>query len=457
MKGRKRNEIQLIAPFKSYKGDKPYIFVSYSHSDINRVYPEIVRLRNLGYRIWYDEGIKPGDKISRQLADAIKKSFLFLVFLSQSAVESKHVLREVYLASEKEEMKVLPIKLERAVLSEDMKYYIGGIKSINKFEMTEEMYFQTIVEALPEDVLDKSYNKEIEQRQTKHEIHEDTVEPLETIEEGHREYKYHVYMTFRNLDDAGDPTYDSILAKKCFRFLSEKGLRVFHNIISIEKLDVEESEGAIKDALDSSQIMVVIGMSTENIISKKVRAEWERFNKFITDGVKPNGLIISYISGFDSINLPETLRKNEVIIHGVDSLEDLYRFITGTLGIEGEALSEDLQLNDLVGKGQIICLSRVRGEGPDRVIISPGEVVTVGRLADNDIVLNLRQVSKHHAEIRYSKKGLIVDDLYSTNGTRVNNKKIMSAKLKLGDLVKFDAVSYKVCLPSDENERQKAL
>lgn len=47
-------------PFKAYQGDEPYIFVCYAHDDAARVYPEIARLREVGFHIWYDEGISPG-------------------------------------------------------------------------------------------------------------------------------------------------------------------------------------------------------------------------------------------------------------------------------------------------------------------------------------------------------------------------------------------------------------
>ncbi|MFX0004842.1 MAG: tetratricopeptide repeat protein, partial [Promethearchaeota archaeon] len=44
-------------PFKAYEGDKPFIFVSYSHTDKLQVYPIIDYLNKKGIHIWYDEGI----------------------------------------------------------------------------------------------------------------------------------------------------------------------------------------------------------------------------------------------------------------------------------------------------------------------------------------------------------------------------------------------------------------
>jgi len=46
--------------------------------------------------------------------------------------------------------------------------------------------------------------------------------------------------------------------------------------------------------------------------------------------------------------------------------------------------------------------------------------VTIGRDADNDIVLAGRQVSRHHAQVRWTGTQFVVDDLGSKNGTFVN-------------------------------------
>ena len=41
----------------SYKGERPYIFISYAHKDAGAVYPILDHMQKDGYRIWFDEGI----------------------------------------------------------------------------------------------------------------------------------------------------------------------------------------------------------------------------------------------------------------------------------------------------------------------------------------------------------------------------------------------------------------
>ena len=48
------------AKFPVYRGEKPYIFVSYAHVDSETVLPIAEELHKRGYRVWYDEGIEAG-------------------------------------------------------------------------------------------------------------------------------------------------------------------------------------------------------------------------------------------------------------------------------------------------------------------------------------------------------------------------------------------------------------
>ncbi|MBN1658497.1 MAG: FHA domain-containing protein [Anaerolineae bacterium] len=49
-----------------------------------------------------------------------------------------------------------------------------------------------------------------------------------------------------------------------------------------------------------------------------------------------------------------------------------------------------------------------------------GTKITIGRGADNDLVLNITELSRHHAEIRFDGQTWALVDLGSTNGTAVD-------------------------------------
>ena len=87
-------------PFSAYEGTEPFIFVCYAHDDAELVYPEITRLRDAGFRIWYDEGISPGSEWSETLAQRIQQCSVFLYFVTPRSVEREHCRVEVNFAFE---------------------------------------------------------------------------------------------------------------------------------------------------------------------------------------------------------------------------------------------------------------------------------------------------------------------------------------------------------------------
>jgi ABC transport system ATP-binding/permease protein len=61
--------------------------------------------------------------------------------------------------------------------------------------------------------------------------------------------------------------------------------------------------------------------------------------------------------------------------------------------------------------------------------------VRIGRLPDNDVVLDDLLVSRHHAELHRCAGGWRLVDLASPNGTHVNGQRIMQATISEGDLI----------------------
>ena len=59
----------------------------------------------------------------------------------------------------------------------------------------------------------------------------------------------------------------------------------------------------------------------------------------------------------------------------------------------------------------------------------------LGRLPDNDIVLEDKRVSRHHAEVVQQAGRWILRDTGSTNGTALNGKIVKEAALKPGDTI----------------------
>jgi hypothetical protein len=80
--------------------------------------------------------------------------------------------------------------------------------------------------------------------------------------------------------------------------------------------------------------------------------------------------------------------------------------------------------------------AQLRHEGRAIVLGSQGAVL--GRSRDCDVVLEDENVSRHHAEVRPSGGSWIVRDLGSTNGIKVNGRRVDGAQsLKPGDRIEL--------------------
>ena len=71
------------------------------------------------------------------------------------------------------------------------------------------------------------------------------------------------------------------------------------------------------------------------------------------------------------------------------------------------------------------------------------EPVTIGRLAECDVIIDDANVSRRHAEIRRDGDAVYVIDLGSTNGTKVNGIPVREHRLNSGDVVTIGMTSIR--------------
>lgn len=147
----------MVPPFKPYTGTEPYAFVSYSHKDKGFVYPEILRLHQEGFRIWYDEGIVPGTDCHDGMAKGIDGATCFLVFISPNAVVSEYVKNEIHHALDLEK-RFLAIHLKETKLEGGLKLRMNRHQYILRYEMSIERFSEKLFDALPA-VLRRSPNE----------------------------------------------------------------------------------------------------------------------------------------------------------------------------------------------------------------------------------------------------------------------------------------------------------
>lgn len=78
------------------------------------------------------------------------------------------------------------------------------------------------------------------------------------------------------------------------------------------------------------------------------------------------------------------------------------------------------------------------------------ERTTLGRRPYNDIVISNRAVSGEHALLHRAGSRISIEDLQSTNGTYVNQRRIARQELKHGDLLQIAQYQISVQLTPEE-------
>ncbi len=105
------NFIDLDTIFEAYTGDEPYLFVSYSHKDTDKVYPILDELYKKKFRIWYDESCENGNDFRDELRTRIEKCDGVLLFVSENSMQSPFCGMEIIVASENKK-RFFPIYLD---------------------------------------------------------------------------------------------------------------------------------------------------------------------------------------------------------------------------------------------------------------------------------------------------------------------------------------------------------
>jgi hypothetical protein len=77
----------------------------------------------------------------------------------------------------------------------------------------------------------------------------------------------------------------------------------------------------------------------------------------------------------------------------------------------------------------------VHEDGGSRTVTIGKEVLTIGRLAECDVVLKDKGASRRHAQIRTKDGVATLTDLGSTNGTRLNGQIVQTRALEDGDRI----------------------
>lgn len=96
----------------------------------------------------------------------------------------------------------------------------------------------------------------------------------------------------------------------------------------------------------------------------------------------------------------------------------------------------------------------IRAEGEAEVVHVLGRKTSIGRTPDNDVQIDTKFVSRHHAVILAGPAHTVIEDLNSTNGLLVNGQRVTRQNLEDGDAIIVGNAQFRFAMRTPLAERR---
>lgn len=160
------------------------------------------------------------------------------------------------------------------------------------------------------------------------------------LEISEKEEPYDIFICYKESDERGKRTKDSVRAQDIYYELTKKKYRVFFSRISLEGKIGEEYEPYIFSALNSSKIMIVVGTSEKNMKTPWVKNEWSRFLSLINE--RKDKTLIPVYQDMDPYDMPEEFVHLQALDMGrLGFVQDLLEGISKLFPMVEKAAEED--------------------------------------------------------------------------------------------------------------------
>ena len=173
---------------------------------------------------------------------------------------------------------------------------------------------------------------------TQKEIYEKEAATINQIQRGileisQKEEPFDVFICYKESDENGRRTHDSVYANELYHELTQQGFKVFFSRITLEDKLGSAYEPYIFAALNSAKVMVVIGTRPEYFNAVWVRNEWSRYLALIKNGEKK--VLIPAYRDMDAYDLPmEFSHLQAQDMNKLGFVSDLVRGINKIIGTQ---------------------------------------------------------------------------------------------------------------------------
>ena len=143
---------------------------------------------------------------------------------------------------------------------------------------------------------------------TQRTIYEEQAKEIDRIQKeilalAQKEENYDVFICYKETDENGRRTQDSVIANDIYYQLKQEGFKVFYAAITLEGKLGSAYEPIIFAALNSAKVMLAIGTKPEYFNAVWVKNEWSRYIKIIKKD--RSKLLIPCYRDMDAYDLPE--------------------------------------------------------------------------------------------------------------------------------------------------------
>lgn len=172
-------------------------------------------------------------------------------------------------------------------------------------------------------------------------VYEEEAKRLNEIQKGileisKKEEPFDIFICYKETDENGRRTLDSVLAADLHEILEKQGYKVFYARVTLDDKFGEAYEPYIFAALQSSRVMIVVGTKPEHFQAVWVKNEWSRYLGLIKNGAKKT-LIPAY-KDMDPYQMPMEFAHLQAINMGeLGFQQDLISGIRKLLAQDSEA------------------------------------------------------------------------------------------------------------------------
>ena len=183
-------------------------------------------------------------------------------------------------------------------------------------------------------------------------IYEEEAAVIDRIQRGileisSREEPFDIFICYKETDDHGNRTKDSVYAQEIYDALTKEGYKVFFSRITLEDKLGSAYEPYIFAALNSARVMLVVGTAKENFDAVWVKNEWSRYLSLIQAG-KEKTLIPVYKS-ISPYEMPEEFQYLQSQDMGkVGFLQDLIRGVKKIIDVGAVTVTQTVGTTSVI-------------------------------------------------------------------------------------------------------------